>query len=165
MSRSGGRIRIWRRSGIAHCCYSSSPNAPPRNIRANAAELAALLAAGELDYIYDYQSVAESNGFRFIGLPNSINLGDPKRAAEYAAVTIHVRGPSPGTQTLFKGQPILYGLSIPTGAPHPAAARRFLEYLTSPATVRALRAAHIDMLDHPIAIGAGAPTELRATRR
>ena len=66
-------------SAIARCCmfelaerYYKTPglaasllaHAPERNIRPNAAELAALLAAGELDYIYDYQSVAESNGFR-----------------------------------------------------------------------------------------------------
>jgi molybdate/tungstate transport system substrate-binding protein len=48
--------------------------APERNMRANAADLAALLAAGELDYIYDYQSVAQSNGFSFVQLPAEIDL-------------------------------------------------------------------------------------------
>jgi molybdate/tungstate transport system substrate-binding protein len=140
-------------------------HAPPRNIRPNAAELAALLAAGELDYIYDYQSVAEANGFHFIALPDAVNLGDPKRAAEYATVSVRVRGATPGTQTTFKGQPILYGLSVPAGAPHPQAARQFLAYLSSPAVLRQLRAAHVDMLDHPLAVGAGVPAELRASRR
>jgi molybdate/tungstate transport system substrate-binding protein len=139
--------------------------APERNIRPNAAELAALLAAGELDYIYDYQSVAESNGFRFIALPDAINLGDPKRAAEYAMVSVTVRGASPGSRVQFKGQPILYGLTVPKDAPHAAAAARFLAYLTSAPAIAQLRAAHVDMLDRPIIVGSGAPPELRGGPR
>ncbi|HSQ31758.1 MAG TPA: extracellular solute-binding protein [Gemmatimonadaceae bacterium] len=141
-------------------------HAPPRNMRPNAAELAALLATGELDYIYDYQSVAESNGFRFIQLPAVIDLGDPKRVAEYAKASAKIRGAKPGSTVTFTGEPILYGLTVPAGAPHPSAASRFLEFLTSPATVAKLRAAHVDMLEHPIVAGTGVPVELRgATRR
>src|SRR5215207_1340832 len=75
--------RYYRAPGLAKSLLA---HAPFRNIRPNAAELAALLAAGELDYIYDYQSVAEANGFSFVALPDEINLGDPKRAKEYGAV-------------------------------------------------------------------------------
>lgn len=150
--------RYYREKGLASSLRSA---APKRNIRPNAAELAALLAAGELDYIYDYQSVAESNGFRYIVLPDAINLGDPRRAAEYATASVTVRGTKRGSSATFKGQPILYGLSVPTKAPHSAAAKRFLEYLTSPAVVKQLRDAHVDMLDRPIVVGTGAPAELR----
>lgn len=144
----------YRTPGIARALLA---HAPPRNIRANAAELAALLAAGELDYIYDYQSVAESNGFRFLQLPPEIDLGDPNRAATYASVSVEVRGPTPGTKTTFRGQPILYGATIPTAAPHARAAAKLYRYLTSPAVVAQLRAAHIDMLDRPIVVGTGVP--------
>ena len=65
----------------------------------------------------------------------------------------------------FKGQPILYGLSVPKSAPHHAAASRFLAYLTSPDVVQKLRAAHVDMLDRPIVVGTGAPAELRGAPR
>lgn len=149
--------RFYRRPGLAS---SLLRHAPERNIRPNAAELAALLAAGELDYIYDYQSVAESNGFHFIALPDAINLGDPKRIADYARATVRVRGTSRGTTAEFKGQPILYGLTVPTDAPHAAAATKFLAYLTSAPVVQTLRAAHVDMLDRPIVVGTGAPSEL-----
>ena len=135
-------------------------HSPRQNIRPNAAVLAALLEAGELDYIYDYQSVAESNGFRFITLPDAINLGDPASAADYAAVSVSVRGTSPGTTAEFKGQPILYGLTVPKGAPHTSAAAKFLAYLMMPETLRALHATHIDMLDRPVIHGTGAPPEL-----
>ncbi|HEV8218621.1 MAG TPA: extracellular solute-binding protein [Gemmatimonadaceae bacterium] len=155
--------RHYRRPGLAK---SLEENAPKRNMRANAAELAALLAAGELDYIYDYQSVAESNGFRFIHLPGEIDLGDPSRAAAYHDVATTVRGSSPGTTMSVRGEPILYGMSIPTEAPHAAAARRFVEYLMTANVQRQLRAAHVDMLDRPIVVGAGAPPELtRGDRR
>ncbi|HEY4132563.1 MAG TPA: extracellular solute-binding protein [Gemmatimonadaceae bacterium] len=138
-------------------------NAPDRNIRPNAAELAALLAAGELDYIYDYQSVAESNGFRFVPLPDAINLGDPSRARTYAAESVTVRGAAPGATATFKGQPILYGLSVPEHAPHSAAAIKFINYLMSPAVEAQLRAAHVDMLDHLIVAGPRPPAELRGS--
>jgi len=154
--------RYYKRGGLA---ASLLRNAPERNVRSNAAELAALLASGELDYIYDYQSVAEANGFRFISLPAPIDLGDANRAAEYAAVSVKVRGATPGQKVTMKGQPILYGMTVPTGAPHPTVAKRFLDFLTSPSTIAALRAAHVDMLDHPIVAGTGAPAEVHGAVR
>jgi molybdate/tungstate transport system substrate-binding protein len=131
--------RYAHRPGLADSLLA---NAPPRNMRGNAADLAALLAAGELDYIYEYQSVAEANGFRFIKLPPEVDLRES----------------------------ILYGLSIPTRAPHPAIARQFITMLFSPAAMTLLRAGHVDMLDTPVVVGNGAPAEIndaasRATAR
>jgi molybdate/tungstate transport system substrate-binding protein len=80
--------RYYRAPGLAKTLVD---RAARRNVRPNAAELAALLGAGELDYIYDYQSVAESNGFRFIQLPPDIDLGDPKFASRYSSVAVEVR--------------------------------------------------------------------------
>jgi molybdate/tungstate transport system substrate-binding protein len=111
-------------------------NAPPKNVRANAADLAALLAAGELDYIYDYESVARANGFRFVQLP------------------VEVTGP-----------PVTYALSIPRQAPHPVRALALVAYLTTGAARAQLRAAHINMLDAPIVTGTGAPAFLTAPPR
>jgi molybdate/tungstate transport system substrate-binding protein len=135
-------------------------NAPPRNIRANAADLAALLSAGELDYIYEYQSVAETNGFRYVTLPSEIDLGDPARAADYAKASVRVSSPSRRDSAEYVGRPIVYALSIPTRARHPSAGRRFLAFFFDTTTRRALRAAHIDLLDRPIVIGGGAPPEI-----
>ena len=154
--------RYYHAPGLAR---SLLEHAPPRNIRPNAAELAALLATGELDYIYDYQSVAESNGLRFVQLPAAIDLGDPARAAEYAKATVSIRGASAGSTTTITGEPILYGLTVPVNAPHRATAARFLEFLTSRPVTARLRAAHIDMLEHPIVVGNGAPVELHGAAR
>jgi molybdate/tungstate transport system substrate-binding protein len=149
--------RHYHQPGLANALLA---NAPQRNIRPNAAELAALLAAGELDYIYEYQSVAESNGFRFIALPPSIDLGDPARAKEYAAVFTTVRGATAASRQTVRGQPIVYGLTVPRAAPHAAVAAKFLAYLMSPAIVKQLRGAHVDMLDRPVVVGRGAPREI-----
>lgn len=149
----------YRRTGLAAALLA---NAPARNIRGNAAELAALLAVGELDYIYDYESVAESNGFRFLRLPPEIDLGEPSLASRYATAAVTVRGARPGTTVERRGEPILYALSIPSAAPHSAAARRLLAYLLSPSTTAMLRDAHVDLLARPIVVGTGAPPELDA---
>jgi molybdate/tungstate transport system substrate-binding protein len=132
-------------------------HAPEKNIRPNAAALAALLEAGELDYIYDYQSVAESNGFKFVQLPPQIDLGDPSQATFYATASVQVRGATPGSTATFRAQPILYGATIPSAAPHAKAATDLYRYLTSTPVVAQLRAAHVDMLDHPLVVGTGAP--------
>jgi molybdate/tungstate transport system substrate-binding protein len=148
--------RHYRERGLAAGLLA---NALARNIRANAADLAGLLAAGELDYIYEYQSVAQANGFRFILLPAEIDLGDPARAGLYSTASVRVeRGRVP--PATYSGRPIVYALSIPTAARHPAAARRFLAFFFADSTRAALRAAHIDLLDQPLIHGAGAPPEL-----
>ena len=81
-------------------------------------------------------------------------------------MSVTVRGASAGSTAKVTGAPILYGLTVPSGAPHRAAAERFLDFLTSAPVIARLRAAHVDMLEHPIVVGKGAPVELHgATRR
>lgn len=150
--------RSYRKPGLA---ASLLAHAPDRNIRPNAAELAGLLAAGELDYIYDYQSVAESNGFRYIALPPAIDLGDAQREKEYESVSVAVPGTTPGSTTTIRGEPILYGMTIPRAAPHPSSANRFVAYLFSSAVLKQLRDAHVDMIANPVVHGAGAPPSIR----
>lgn len=137
-------------------------NAPRRNMRPDAAQLAALLEAGELDYIYDYESVAIAHGFRYLRLPAAIDLSDPARAREYAAESVRVRGARPGDSVTIVGQPILYALAVPTRAPHAAAATRFVARLLSPEGRAMLHAAHVDALPHAILVGAGVPSAIRA---
>jgi molybdate/tungstate transport system substrate-binding protein len=136
-------------------------NAGPRYIRPNAAELAALLDAGEVDYIIDYESVAREHQFKYITLPLSIDLSDPGMTAQYAAASVRVRGAHGDTVTM-RGQPILYALAIPDSAPHPAAARRWVAELLSAAGRRALTAGYVDVLDKPVLVGTGAPPEVTA---
>lgn len=151
--------RYYRQPGLA---ARIAANAPRGNMRGNAAELAALLEAGELDYIFDYESVAVAYGLRYLRLPAAIDLGDPARAAEYAAVTVRVRGNPRGSDSLsFAGRPIVYALSVPTAAPHRAAATRLAAFLLSPDGRRHMRAAHVDVLDRATFVGVNVPDTLR----
>lgn len=139
-------------------------NAPRRNMRPNAAELAALLQTGELDYIFDYESVATAYGFKALRLPAAIDLGDPTQATEYAKARARVKGKGNDSAT-FAGAPIVYALSVPRGAPHPAAAQRLARFLLSADGRRLMRAARVDALDEAVFVGTDVPDVIRVARR
>ena len=103
-------------------------NAPAKNVRSNAAELAALLAAGELDYIYDYESVARAQHFKYLVMPPEIT-----------------------------GRPVTYALAIPINAPHKKTGEKILEFFLSDSVRPKLRTRFVDMMDRPVVHGTGAP--------
>jgi molybdate/tungstate transport system substrate-binding protein len=145
----------YRDPGLAARLLARSP---PRNMRGNAAELAGLLDLGELDYIFEYESLARSHRFRYVTLPREIDLGDLSLADRYSRVSVRVPGRTPRDSVTFAGAPMLYGLAVPRAAPHPAAARRFVDFLLSAGRPR-LRAAHVDMLDTARVISAAAAAQ------
>ena len=131
---------------------------PPRLMRGNASELAALLSAGELDYIVDYESLARAVGLRYLALPPEIDLGDAAYAAAYARASVRV---AHGRDTVVRtGAPILYGASVPRAAPHRDAGVRALEFLLGPRGRALLRARAVDALDAPEFVGDSVPAPL-----
>ncbi|HEU4641226.1 MAG TPA: extracellular solute-binding protein [Gemmatimonadaceae bacterium] len=140
-------------------------HAPPRNIRPKEADLVGILQAGELDYIWSYESLARAAGLSYVHLPSAIDLGDPADSADYARAEVRVVGRTPRDTLTFRGQPIVYGVSIPARAPHPAIAQRFVAYLLSPAGRRVLRGSRLDALDHPAIVGTDAPAAVAAAAR
>ncbi len=151
--------RFYHDVGLAKRLESKTP---PAHIRGSATELAALLQAGEIDYIVDYESLAKAQGLRYVTLPSEIDLGDAARAADYALASVRVvRMKDTVTR---KGAPILYGLSIPRAAAHRAAVERFLEFLLSTEGTSLLRQHAIDALDHPVVLGDSAPPSLASYR-
>lgn len=140
-------------------------SAPPRNVRPKEADLVGILQAGELDYIWSYESLARAAGLEYVHLPSAIDLGDPADSVGYALAVVRVAGRTPRDTVTFRGQPIVYGISIPTAAPHPAIAERFMAYLLSPAGRRVLRGARLDALEHPVIVGTGAPAPVAAATR
>jgi molybdate/tungstate transport system substrate-binding protein len=135
-------------------------NSPRRLQRGNAAELAALLEAGELDYIIEYESLARAHGFRMVRLPAEIDLGDARQAAHYATASVRVRsGPDSVTR---RGAPILYGVSVPSGASHPEAGARFVALMLGRDGQAMLRRQHVEALAHPELVGDSVPAVVRA---
>jgi len=135
---------------------------PARNVRPKEADLVGLLQAGEFDYIWSYESLAQATKLRYITLPAAIDLGTPADSAVYAKATVKVAGKTPNDTLTISGQPIVYALSIPKAAPHPAAAERFVAFLLSPDGRRLMHAHNLDALGAPIIIGNGEPAAVRA---
>ena len=117
---------------------------PQKNIRGDSTQLLALLSAGEVDYAWEYRSVAEQHHLKFLRLPKEINLSDPALAATYktACIDLHHTGPNGEKVVQPKcGQPILYAVAIAADAPHPEAAAQFVKALYGEAGTGALQSA------------------------
>ncbi|MDI6786196.1 MAG: tungstate ABC transporter substrate-binding protein WtpA [bacterium] len=108
-----------------------SQNCPSKNIRPKETDLIALVEAGELDYIFNYRSVATQHNFPFIELPDAINLSTSKFKDYYKKASMKVSGKKPGTYSKVRGTPIFYALTIPKNAKNKKAAYKFIEYLLS----------------------------------
>lgn len=105
---------------------------PLENIRPKAVGLLALLQSGDMDYAFEYRSVAVQHGLRFIELPDEINLGRTEYADLYAHAVVQIAGKKPGETMTVIGAPIVYGVTIPTNAPHPQLAIEFVRFLLGP---------------------------------
>jgi len=106
----------------------------PRYIRPKEADLTALVQAGELDYSWSNLSIARTAGLRHVDLLREINLSDPGLAEWYGQARVKLPGASrAGADSVeFRGEPIVYALSIPRRAPHPHTAREFVRFIFSP---------------------------------
>jgi molybdate/tungstate transport system substrate-binding protein len=134
---------------------------PARNVRPREADQVALLQAGELDYIWTYENLAALMSLPYLKLPDAVDLGNPADSAAYAAASTRVLGKRAGDTLTIGGRPILFGVTVPRGAPHAAAAERFVAYLLSDEGRRILRRTHFDAMARPVVVGEAAPVSLR----
>lgn len=144
--------------GLAASLERASPR---RNIRPKSAELTALLQAGELDYAWEYESVARAAGLTFVRLPPTLDLGSERDSAAYQRASVRLPGANRADSMTITGTPIRYALSIPTAAPHAALAVRFVQFLASRAGRDALLTEHLPVLESWTWSGAGVPQSLR----
>lgn len=128
---------------------------PPKYIRPKEADLTALVQAGELDYAWSYVSIAKTTGLRYVHLPRQIDLSDPKLAEWYAQAVVRLPGASrSGKDSVeFRGEPIVYALTIPTAAPHPRTAEAFVRFVLSPDGQALLKANGLDVFNKPLFAG------------
>jgi molybdate/tungstate transport system substrate-binding protein len=128
----------------------------PRFVRPNEAQLTGLLQAGELDYAWSYRSLARTAGLRWVDLPREIDLSEANLADWYAQARVRLPGAKLGsTDSLdFRGEPIVYALTIPTRAPHSQVASAFATFLLSREGQEILARAGFRLLDRPGFMGA-----------
>ena len=146
--------RVFGEPGLAE---RMEERAPSRNVRPKEADLIGLLEAGELDYIWSYESIAKAMNFRYVLLGDSVDLSNPDLAAFYANATVTVRGALAGTRVTFTGKPIMYAFAVPTNAPNPEIAGRFAAFLTSREGQEILRREGLDALNEPRVVGQRPP--------
>ena len=105
---------------------------PPENVRPKSVELIALLESGDMDYAFEYRSVAVQHGMNFVELPDEINLSMVEHADFYGQAEVDIAGKEPGTTMTMVGKPIVYGVTIPKNAPSPDLALEFVKFLLGP---------------------------------
>jgi len=140
--------KFYRQPGLAARLERAMP---PRFMRAKEADLTALVQAGELDYSWSYASIAKATGLRYVDLPPEIDLSDPSLARWYRQALVRLPGASlaGGDSLEFRGEPIVYALTIPRQAPHPATAHKFVRFIFSPAGQAILKSNGFQLLDEP----------------
>jgi len=107
-------------------------NRPIENVRPKSVELISLLQTGNMDYAWEYLSVAVQHNLKYIILPDEINLGNYKHDGFYAKAVVKVTGKKPGTFMDMKGGSVTYGITIIKDAPNREAAIAFLKYMLDP---------------------------------
>ncbi len=101
------------------------------NIRPKSVELISMLQTGNLDYAFEYLSVAVQHHLKYIKLPAQINLGDPNYEDFYKKGYIDVTGKKPGEKIRKYGSTIIYGITITNESIHKSEAVEFLKYFLS----------------------------------
>ncbi len=107
-------------------------NRPKANIRPKSVELVSLLQTGNMDYAWEYLSVAVQHGLKYVVLPDNINLGNYQYDDYYSQAVVKVTGKEPGTYMDIRGGSCTYGVTLIKEAPNREAAVAFLEYMLSP---------------------------------
>ena len=133
-------------------------------MRGSSVRLLALLQSGDLDYAFEYESVARQHGLEFLPLSPEIDLSDKAYQDNYERVRVSLdfqRFASVNPE--FEGQAIAYGLTIPANAPHPDLAVEFIQFLVGPEGQAIMAENRHPMILPPVADNKDAlPTALQA---
>ncbi len=116
--------RYYREPGLA---ARLAAGCPLENVRPASVNLIALLQSGDLDYYFGYASDVRLGNLRALALPPELNLGDFRKRAGYAAVSVEIRAGA-GVETI-SGAPIAYGAALTSDPPNRRAALDFLRLM------------------------------------
>lgn len=98
-------------------------------MRPKEVDLVALISSGVIDYMFQYRSVAVQHGFRFLELPDEINLSSPEQTELYAGVSHMIPGEEPGLRTEVHGDYISYSGTVMDRAPQKELAMKFFDFM------------------------------------
>ncbi len=127
-------LMVWQLAEIhynATGIYDSLFEAEGDLMRPKSVDLIALLESGDLDYAFEYTSVAAQHGLNYVSLPPEINLADTDFTDFYAQAEVEIAGAEPGETLIMIGKPIVYGVTIPTNFPRMELAIAWVDFLLS----------------------------------
>ena len=102
------------------------PKTEKVTIKPKETDLTALVEMGGLDYYFIYRSVAVQHGLSSVDLPEEIDLSSVKHADFYKKVALQTVDGKTKT-----AKPIVYGITVPTNAPHPELGLEFVKFVIS----------------------------------
>lgn len=117
----------YKQNGLAEQLLKKDEN----NMRPKETDLLALLETGNVDYIFLYRSVAEQHKLKYLLLPDEINLKISEFSELYSSVSVEINGKTPTEKITQKGEPMVYGITIPKNAPNQTVALAFLKFMLS----------------------------------
>jgi molybdate/tungstate transport system substrate-binding protein len=100
-------------------------------MRPKSVDLIALLETGDMDYAFEYTSVAAQHSLNYVELPPQINLADASYKDFYAEASVDIAGTEPGTTITMIGAPVVYGVTIPKNFPRKELAIAWIDMLLS----------------------------------
>lgn len=98
----------------------------PVMIRDKSVDLVELVKAGELDYAFEYRSVAVQNGLDFVDLPPQVDLSSVEYMDLYKKVKL-----IDATGSVRTAKPIVYGITTPKNADHKELGMEFVKLVIS----------------------------------
>ncbi len=107
-------------------------NRPKENVRPKSVELISMLESANMDYAWEYLSVAVQHKLKYVVLDDHINLGNYQMDPFYKQAKVTVTGNKPGTTIDRVGSSITYGVTLINDAPNKEAAVAFLAYMLDP---------------------------------
>jgi molybdate/tungstate transport system substrate-binding protein len=119
--------KYYNQSGL----YDNLYNAAGDLMRPKSVDLIALLQSGDLDYAFEYSSVAQQQNLKYVLLPPQINLSDVDYKDYYAQAQVEIAGAEPGQTITMTGSPIVYAVTIPKNFPRQELAIAWVEFLLS----------------------------------
>ncbi len=94
-------------------------------------ELIGPLESMGLDYAFVYENVAKQHNLPYVILPEQIDLSNEQYEDLYRRAKTKIIGKKKGELITEMGRPIVYGITIPSDAPHPDLAEEFVKLLLS----------------------------------
>jgi molybdate/tungstate transport system substrate-binding protein len=132
------------------------------SLRGSSVVLLGILESGDIDYAFEYKSVALQRKLHFLEFPPEINLGSD--IFESQGCDLRVKIDYQRFASLipdFVCQKILYGITIPENSPHPEEALNFIKFLLGPQGQNIFTQQHQPFLKFDVDKPENLPDELR----